>query len=164
MKTCDELVIEPRGQECVQRLETVGIVLRGRRWCGFLEGIFFESWSISREIWGHLKRRWRGLFLNFKLSIVFFICHVHIMLHITFKVFLCTLNSLINKQTRISEYGGKIYLFVTWKMRVWWNFFYIYMKSWKYGGKKSKRTKQACSFIRDFRVWRNCLFLKASLI
>ena len=31
VKTCDELVIEPRGQECVQRLETVGIVLRGRR-------------------------------------------------------------------------------------------------------------------------------------
>ena len=27
VKTCDELVIEPRGQECVQRLETVGIVL-----------------------------------------------------------------------------------------------------------------------------------------
>ena len=31
VKTCDELVIEPRGQECVQRLEAVGIVLRGRR-------------------------------------------------------------------------------------------------------------------------------------
>ena len=52
------------------------------------------------------------MFLNFNLS-SFFICHVHIMLHITFKVFLCTLNSLIDKQTRISEYGGKIYLFVT---------------------------------------------------
>ena len=146
MKTCNELVIEPRGQECVQRLETVGIVLRGRRWCGFLEGIFFESWSISREIWGHLKRRWRGLFLNFKLSIVFFICHVHIMLHITFKVFLCTLNSLINKQTRISEYGGKIYLFVTWKMRVWWKI--SSFVTWKVDSMVEKNSKELSKHAR----------------
>ena len=47
------------------------------------------------------------------------------------------LNSLINKQTKINEYGGKIFLFITWNMRVWWNFFFIfYMKKWKYFGKK----------------------------
>ena len=31
-----------------------------------------------------------------------------------------TLNSLINKQTRINEQGGKIFLL---KLQVWWTFF-----------------------------------------
>ena len=53
-----------------------------------------------------------------------------------------TVNSQINNQTRINEYGGKVKIFII-----------CYMKNWKYDGKKyPKKVKQACSFIRKFRV------------
>ena len=31
-------------------------------------------------------------------------------------------------------------------------FLICYIKNWKYDGKKSKKAKQACSFIREFRL------------
>ena len=60
-----------------------------------------------------------------------------------------TLNYLINEQTRINKYGDKIFFsFVTSKLWAWWIFFLFV--TWKL--KKIKKAKQACSFIREFRV------------
>ena len=62
------------------------------------------------------------------------------------------LNSLIDKQTRIKEYGGKIFFHLLHVSMVE-KFLICYIKNWKYDGKKNpKKAKQSCSFIREFRL------------
>ena len=60
-----------------------------------------------------------------------------------------TLNYLINEQTRINKYGDKIFFFICYiKIVSMVDFFLIcHMKI-----EKIKKAKQACSFIREFRV------------
>ena len=74
-----------------------------------------------------------------------------------FLVAFFTLNSLINKQTRIYGYGGNSFSFITWKMKLWWKFFSVV--AWKIESIVVfffQKAKRAYSFIREFRVCSFC--------